>query len=380
MKRPVLMILAGELSGDLHAAAVLRELRRRRPDLECFGTGGDALAAAGLEVRGHVRDLAVLGLTDVLRRLPFFYALFRDLERLARARRPDAVLLVDYPGFNLRFAARARAMGLKVIYYICPQVWAWNRGRIARMARDVDRLLAIFPFEADLFRGRGLRVEFVGHPLVAPTAAARAAPEETLPWPGEPRLALLPGSRYHEIERILPVLWLAAGRADRRLPGAGWLIAAPTAEAAGWVQASLERLRRKPGGPARAAVTVGRTRQVLRQARAAFVASGTATIEAALMRCPMLVVYRTSWLTYGLGRLLIRVPYLGMVNIVAGERLCPEFIQHRARPEPLAEALARIAADGSARQGMLEGLDRVARALGDPRGAERAAAAIAEEL
>ncbi len=377
MNAPSILVIAGEHSGDQHAARLVRAVRRRRPEIAWFGIGGDALRAEGVVLHAHVRDMAVVGLTDVLRRYRFFRRVFAQTLELARARRPAAVLLVDYPGFNLRFAAAAHALGLKVLYYICPQVWAWNRGRIPRMARTVDQLLAIFPFEPELFRGTGLRADFVGHPLAAACAAARAAPETPLPWPGEPRIALLPGSRYHEVERILPVLWAAAARVAQARPGAGFLVAAPDDEGAGWVRARLARLG---GGPARAAVVAGQTREVLRQARAAWVASGTATIEAALMGCPMAVVYRVAWATYAAGRLLIRVPYLGMVNLVAGMEICPEFIQGRARPEALAAALLPLLADGPERDAQRRGLDRVRRALGDLQGAERAAAIVLEDL
>ncbi len=377
MKRPSIMVIAGELSGDMHAAGLVRAILRRRPDVEFFGIGGANLRAAGMEIHYDVRDMAVLGLTEVLLRLRFFKRVFKTMLALARARRPDAILLVDYPGFNLRFAARAHAMGFKVLYYICPQVWAWNRSRIPRMARIVDRLLAIFPFEVDVFKDSGLRVDFVGHPLVAKASAALAEPLAPLPWPGELHVALLPGSRYHEIERILPAMWSAAALVQQQFPDAGFIVAAPSEEVAGWVRAVMGRLGK---GPERVAVVTGQTRQVLRQARAALVASGTATMETALMRCPMLVVYRVAWATYFIGRLLIRVPYLGMVNIAAGKCLCPEFIQHKARPEAMAAALAPLLRDGPARESMLAGLERVSRALGDSQAAEHAADIVLQEL
>lgn len=377
MKPPSIMIIAGEISGDMHAAALVRAIRRRRPDIKCFGIGGAKLRAAGMETHYDVRDMAVLGLTEVLLRFRFFNRVFNEMLALARERHPDVILLVDYPGFNLRFAARAHALGIKVLYYICPQVWAWNRGRIPRMARVVDRLLAIFPFEVDVFKNSGLRVDFVGHPLVVQTATALVEPLVPLPWQGDLHIALLPGSRYHEVKRILPVMWAAAARVQRQFSGAGFIIAAPSEEVAGWVRAVMGSLGK---GPGRVSVVAGQTRQVLRQARAALVASGTATIETALMRCPMLVVYRVAWATYCLGRLLIRVPYLGMVNIVAGKRLCPEFIQHKARPEAMAAALAPLLRDGPERETMLAGLEFVSHSLGDPQAAEHAADIILQEL
>lgn len=377
MKPPSIMIIAGEISGDMHAAALVQVLRRRRPDIQFFGIGGANLRATGMEIHYDVREMAVLGLTEVLLRFRFFNRVFNAMLNLARERRPDAILLVDYPGFNLRFASRAHALGFKVLYYICPQVWAWNRRRIPQMARIVDRLLAIFPFETEVFKHSGLRVDFVGHPLVAQADTARAASLVQLPWPGDPRIALLPGSRYHEVKRILPVMLATAARLQGQLPGAGFIIAAPSEEVAGWVRSVIGSWDCKPE---RLAVVTGQTRQVLRQARAALVASGTATIEAALMRCPMLVVYRVAWATYCIGRFLVRVPYLGMVNIVAGKCLCPEFIQHAARPAAMVAALAPLLRAGPARDTMLEGFDLVSRALGDPLAAERAADIVLQEL
>lgn len=377
MKGPSIMLIAGEVSGDMQAACLVRALRRRRPDLRFFGIGGGELRRAGMETLYDVREMAVLGLSEVLRRYFFFRRVFHAMLTVARERRPAAVILVDYPGFNLRFAARAHARGLKTIYYICPQVWAWHRGRIPHMARIVDRLIAIFPFEARVFEGTALPVSFVGHPLVTAARAALAEPRAALPWQGEPYIALLPGSRMHEVRRILPVLWRAAERIERDFPVASFIVAAPTEDVAQWVRATIAAL---PGGPVRWKLVVGQTRQVLRQARAAWVASGTATLEAALMRCPMVVVYKVAWPTYWLGRWLIHVPYLGMVNIVAGERICPEFIQGAATPEALAKALEPLLREGRPRADMLRGLERVTQALGEPGAEERAADAVLAEL
>ncbi len=371
------MIIAGEVSGDMHAADLVRALRQQNSNLTIFGVGGNELRAAGMEIIVDARSMAVLGLSDVLLKYRFFRRVFQQMLDLARTRRPDLVLLIDYPGFNLRFAARARRLGLKVVYYICPQVWAWNRRRAPRMARHLNRLITIFPFEAEAFRGTGLAVDFVGHPLLTATKAALAAELQQLAWQGQPQIAILPGSRYDEIRRILPTMWAAARLLEERFHSASFIIAAPTPKLAEWIQATIAKL---PAGPTRWAIAIGQTRQVLRQARAALITSGTATLEAALMGCPMLVVYKTSWLTYILGRLLIRVPHLGMVNIVAGTTLCPEFIQGRARPRALADALARLLAEGLLRNNQLQGLQQVTAALGPDGAAARAAAVVLEEL
>jgi len=374
---PELLVVAGEVSGDMHAAGLVRELLARRPDLRVYGIGGDHLRAAGAHILQDSRDMAVTGFAEVTKRFAFFRRVFLDLAALAERRRPDIVLLVDYPGFNLRFAARAHAMGLRTVYYVCPQVWAWNRSRIGRMAQCVDRLITIFPFEPAHFEGTGLRADFAGHPLVAEAGAALAEPLKTLPWPGEPRVALLPGSRANEIERILPAMWRAAARLECRRPGAGFVVACPNQDIEERVRAAIAAVR--GAGPTRIEIVTGHTRQVLRQATAAMVASGTATIEAALLGCPMIVVYRTAAATYLLGRMLVRVAHLGMVNIVAGRELCREFIQGAARPEAMAAAMEPLCADTPERARMVEGLRSVSEALAGG-GTMSAAAMVAEEL
>jgi len=358
-----LLVVAGEVSGDLHAARVVRAVRAQRPDWSFWGIGGENLRATGMECLYDSRDMAVLGLSEVLRRYGFFRGVFRQLCRELDQRRPDAVLLVDYPGFNLRLARAAHARGIKVIYYICPQVWAWHRARIARMAQWVDRLLVIFPFEVEVFAGTDLRVDFVGHPLVDQARAALQAPPRDLAWPTTgPRVALLPGSRRQEIERILPPMLEAAQHLRRSHPDAAFIIAAPSDEIAAHIH---DQLAKHPAHKVAIKVVAGQTREVLRQARGAMVASGTATIETALMGCPFIIVYKTAPLTYWFGRRLIRVPYLGMVNIVAQRLLCPEFLQHDARPESMAAALALLLADGPERTAMMEGLQEVCAALGE---------------
>ena len=371
------MIIAGEVSGDMHAAETVAALKRTLPDIEVFGIGGEHMRAVGVETLHDVKEMAVMGFAEVLRRFGFFRRVFHEMLDVARTRQPDAVLLVDYPGFNLRFAARAHALGIKVIYYICPQVWAWDRSRIPKMARVVDRLITIFPFEAECFAGTGLQVDFAGHPLVDEARAVNLTLPSRLPWRGEPRVALLPGSRVHEVERLLPLMWEAAGRIESQYRKASFVIAAPSPQMAAL---ALECIGSRPGGPSRWEVVVGQTRQVLRQARAALVASGTATIEAALMRCPMVVAYRTSALTFLLARLLVRLDHIAMVNIVAGKRACPEFVQGDATGEHLADALAPLLGDGPERIEVLASLDDVIRRLGDGGASTRAAESVAAEL
>ena len=376
LKKKSVMVIAGELSGDLHAAALVRALRKRDREVGFFGIGGDELKKAGMEISVHSRDMAVLGVSEVLRKYFFFRKTFHAMLALLKERRPDAVLLVDYPGFNLPFAKEARKLGFKVVYYICPQVWAWNRRRIPALASSVNRLIAIFPFEPAVFAGTGLKVDFVGHPLVEKAEAARAEPMTSLPWNGSPQVALLPGSRQQEVNLILPEMIKAAAILKKKLPAGGFIIAAASPEAGELIERILAEMKLS----GQFAVVEGRTRQVLRQARAAWVCSGTATIETALMQCPMVVVYRVRLLTYLAGRMLIRVPFLGMVNIVAGKQVCPELLQNDATPEKLAQAIEPLLIDTQARNNMINELGRVRNILGAPGAGERAAKILLQEL
>ncbi len=376
MSRSVL-IIAGEISGDMHAARVVEAIRKREPDISFWGVGGDELEKAGVEVLYHVRDMAVLGLTEVLRKYFFFRKVFSELTALAIDRKPNAVLLVDYPGFNLPFARNMHIQGVKVLYYICPQVWAWRRSRIKRMARDIDRLFVIFPFEVDVFNGTGLRVDFVGHPLVDDALGVIDEGGVGQSWPQEECVALLPGSRVQEVEKILPLMLETARMIAMSRGHTSFIIAAPSEKiadvASGIVDASS-------GKPSSLHIVTGKTREALKKARAAMVASGTATIDAALMRCPMVVVYKTAAMTYWFGRRLVCVPYIGMVNIVAGRRICPEFIQEQAVPENMATSMELLLDDSPERRAMIQDLASVSDMLGQGGAASRTADLIMEEL
>ena len=353
------MIVAGEVSGDQHAARLVRDLRAVRGDVEFFGIGGDALRREGVRTAVDARDMAVVGFFEVLARYPFFRRVFRQATEMLSAEKPDALLLVDYPGFNLRLAAKAHALGIPVLYYVSPQVWAWHRSRIPKMAKILDLLMVIFPFEVDVFADTGLKTVFVGHPLVESVRRTLAAPSPELPWPaGERRVAILPGSRRQEIRKVLPPMLAAARELRRRDPGISFLIPAANAELAALIEAQLAAL--PPEERAAIGLATGQMRAGVRQARAAMVCSGTATVETALLKCPMIVVYRTAALTYWFGRLIIRVPWLGMVNLIANRTLCPEFIQGAARPAAMADALEPLIADTSARRAQLAGLEEVA--------------------
>ena len=377
MKR--ILIVAGEVSGDQHAARLVRDLRAVRGDVEFFGIGGDALRAEGVDTRVDARDMAVLGFFEVVARYFFFRRVFRQMTGLLRTERPDAVLLVDYPGFNLRLAKVAHGLGIPVFYYISPQVWAWHRSRISTMAKILDRLMVIFPFEVEVFQGTGLPTEFVGHPLAGSVKRTLAQPSPALPWPGGGRrVAILPGSRRQEIQRVLPPMLDAARELRRRDPATVFLIPAASEELRRRIEAALAA--RPAEERAAIGVVAGTMREVVRQARAAMVCSGTATVETALLGCPMIVVYRAARLTYWFGRRVIRVKWLGMVNLIADRTLCPEFIQDDAQPGAMADALEPLLEDTPARQVQKAGLEEIARALEGGGQVRNAGQVVAEAL
>jgi len=370
-----LLISCGEPSGDLYAAELLRELRRERPGIEAFGLGGDQLQDAGAQLSAHIRDMAVVGLLEVVRHLRRLRGIFDRLLAEVDRRRPRLAVLIDYPDFNLRLARALHRRGVRVVYYVSPQLWAWRRGRIATVRETAERMLVIFPFEEALYREAGVPVRFVGHPLVElvspggdPAARARALGLD----PARPVLALLPGSRPGEVGHNLPGLLGAADRLLAERPALQpVLAAAPSLD--------LASLREAVGARA-LPVVAGRTREVVAAARVALVASGTATVETALVGTPMVVVYRLSSLTYALGRPLVRVPHYAMVNLIAERRLVPELIQRGFTPERVADEARRLLDDGPAREAQLAGLAEVRRRLGGPGASRRAASSVLEAL
>jgi lipid-A-disaccharide synthase len=370
-----IMIVAGEASGDMHAAALARALRRLSPRPILFrGIGGDAMRAEGVELLEHIDRTAVMGFWEVLVRLPSFAGLLRAMTRELGVWRPDLLLTVDYPGFNLRLAARARRRGVRTLHYICPQVWAWRRGRVRRIAAVLDGLIALFPFEPACFAGTSLKPVFAGHPLTDRARETLARPPAALPWGPGRRVALLPGSRAGEVGRLLPAMLGAAAILERRTGECSFLVPAATSAIRALVGETATRCRERPR---HLAFVDGQAREVLRQAEAAVVASGTATLEAGLMRCPAVLVYRVAWPTYVAGRLLIRgVRHIGLVNIVAGREVMPELIQGACTPAAIAAHLERLLNDGAARASALAGMEEVNRALGAGGAAERAAQAV----
>ena len=367
--------VAGEASGDTHGAALLSTLRALRPEWKFLGRGGPqmhALAGDGFTDWNH--DSAVLGLWEVLKKYGYFREQFAATLREIRAQKADAVVLIDYPGFNLRLARalRAELPRLKIIYYISPQVWAWNRRRIPRMAESLDLMLCIFPFEAELYNQSGLRTIFVGHPMVESLGTTRVEVAR------DPDLVgLFPGSRAREVRKILPPMLEAATRIRTARPETHFEIAAANHARAEECAAFL----RASGLPAdRVTISTGQASALMQRAAAGMVASGTATLEAAFFRLPFILVYRVAWLTYFAARLVVKVKHLGMPNVLAGREIVPEFIQEKARPAALAAAVLRLMDEPARRKAMIADFDAIIAKLGQGGASENAARAIVEAL
>lgn len=374
-----LLLVAGEASGDLHGARLLTELRRLIPDLAPFGLGGDEMTAAGLDAVGHSGEIAVVGLVEALRVLPRAWRIFdRLLEEVERRDARHAVL-IDAPDFNLRLARRLARRGVRVVYYVSPQIWAWRRGRVRTIARVVDRMLVLFPFEEGFYREHGVDVVHVGHPLVDEVPELPQAWDDASRAPAEPfTVALLPGSRASEVRSLLPELAAAVTILAERLPVAVRLIQAPTIP-----DALLDELLAGYAGPPLERIRRDRYRAVA-ASHLALCASGTATVETALLGTPLVVVYRLAPWTYTLARRLVKLPHISMVNLVLGERAVPELVQDEASPEGIATTAERLLRDPDAIATMRAKLAELRRRLGtggaSRRAAEEVAAVVAAEV
>jgi len=370
------MISCGEASGDLYAGALTTELRRLRPDIRVTGLGGDRLRAAGAELVGDYRGLAVTGLVEALRVLPRAWRMQQTLVAHAQAERPDALVVIDFPDFNVRLASRLHRLGVPVVYYICPQVWAWRRSRLRDMKRFTDRALVIFPFEEAIYREADIPVRFVGHPLLDLEVAGLSR-EEILAQvgfePDAPTIALLPGSRPNELRAILPTISHALPLIAARLPRAQFLVArAPNL--ADDLFAPVAML-----SPSFTIATLeARADDVLAAADVAITASGTATVQTAMHERPMVIVYRVSPLTYLLGKRFVTVSTYGMANLVAGERIVPELIQDGFTPEAVAAETLRYFDDPAYAARTRDRLRDVRAALGATGASRRAAEQVLE--
>ena len=372
MSEDQLLLVAGEVSGDLHGADLLAALRRRRPTLRAFGMGGSELRRQGLESIADSSDIAVVGLVEALRVLPRARTIFRRLLAEVERRRPAVAVLIDSPDFNLRLARRLARLGVRVVYYVSPQVWAWRSGRVKTIARCVDRMLVLFGFERDWYEERGVRAVHVGHPLVdrVPERTAQAwdagAGDTESGEPEVYRIALLPGSRRSEVSMLLPIMLRAAERLARRFRIELQIIKAPDLS-----EDLFAEMATTPGLPAR---IVRQDRQAaIAGSHLALCASGTATLEVGLLGTPMVVVYRVKRWSYWLGRLVIQVPHISLVNLVLGSAVVPEMVQNDAEPVGIAACGATLLDDSRIRNEQRRQLRRLRGELGAPGGSELAA-------
>jgi lipid-A-disaccharide synthase len=369
--------VAGEVSADNHGAALMRSLRELDPELKFIGRGGPQMQqVAGNQFKNWIIDAAVLGLWEVLRKYGYFRKQFRGtLEEILESK-PDAVVLIDYPGFNLRLAhaLQRQSPQQKVIYYISPQVWAWNPGRIKRMARSVDLVLCIFPFEADLYNESGLRAVFVGHPMIERLQARKIDVER------DPNLiGLFPGSRLREVGKIFPIMIETARLLLQARPTLHFQVAAASEQLGRELNtvaaASVPLQARLP-----IQIKVGETAEIMQRAWAGIVASGSATLEAAYFRTPFVLVYKVAWPTYLAARLVVNVKHLGMPNLLADREVVPEFIQQQAKPGAIAKAAHPLMEDACTRERMISEFDAIISKLGGSGASERAARAILKEI
>lgn len=378
---PTVLISCGEASGDLYAGALARSLRERAPGVRVLGLGGERLAAAGGELVGDFRGLAVTGIAEAVRVLPRSLQMYRRLVRTARDVRPDVAVVIDFPDFNFRLAGALKRLGIPLVYYIPPQLWAWRSGRMRRLRELADRILVIFPFEPEIYRQAGTAATFVGHPLLelARPTAERAPFLRGLGLdPAAPVVALLPGSRPNEVAAILPTLIQATTPISAAEARTQYLLArAPGLPGALFGD---DRLGHPPDGrgapPGRIIVVEGRADDVLASSDLVITASGTATVQAAIHERPMVVVYRVSPLTYAIGRRFVHLDTFAMVNLVAGERVAPELIQDAFTPAAVAEAALRLLRPGEAREHALRGVRVVKEKLGGAGASGRAADAV----
>lgn len=375
---PKVLISAGEASGDLYAAGLVEALRRQQPDIRFFGCAGPRMRAAGVEAVVCSESLAVVGLVEVITHIPRIYGEYRKLVRAARQMRPEVAILTDSPDFHFRVAKQLKKLGTKVVFLVAPQVWAWRQGRLPTMRRTIDKLLCIFPFERDFFERHKVPVEYIGHPLtriIRPPEHVMETRRKLGIADDVTVMALLPGSREGEIARHLPFLTAAEEKVRADMARSGRKLCSILALPAGMGPKFRERFFASS-----IQVQEGQTWDVLACSDVALAASGTVTIEGCLLRTPMVTFYRVNGLSWVLGKLLVRVPFYSMVNLVAGRQIVPELIQRDMTAQRIAAEACSLLNDGEARQRMREDLGEAAARLHGPEDPMQAAAKAVTEF
>ncbi|MGZ3558310.1 MAG: lipid-A-disaccharide synthase [Thermodesulfobacteriota bacterium] len=377
MKSKKILLVAGEVSGDLHGSHLVDALQRIEPGIQFFGVGGEGLERRGMKLLYPAQSLSVVGITEVLVKLRTILRALRGLKGSLEKEKPDLILLIDFPEFNLRLAKIAHRRGIPVVYYISPQIWAWRPRRIKLIARVVKKMIVLFPFEVPLYESAGVDVEWVGHPLldtVKPALSKEKAFQEFGLDPKRRTVGLLPGSRIHEVERLFPPLLASAHLLQKEIPDLQFVI--PLAP--GISRTILSSHMKNISFPLK--VVEGFTYDVMNLSELLIMASGTATLEGAILGKPMIIVYKVSLPSYWVGRALIRVDHIGLVNLVAEREIVPELIQKDVNPERIADEASRILRDPILSRKMAESMDAVRQKLGEPGAAQRAAQIVASLL
>jgi len=372
-----ILMVAGEISGDLHGAHLMEAILRIDPEIQFFGVGGDRLEKTGMKILYHSQSLSVVGITEVLFKMGSIMKALRGLKQFLNQEKPDLAILIDFPDFNLRLAKIAHRRGIPVLYYISPQVWAWRPKRVHLIARCVKKMVVLFPFEIPFYEAVGVDVEWVGHPLldiVRPTLPKEIAFEQFGLDPKRGTIALLPGSRIHEVKRLLPPLLSSAQLLQKEIPDLQFII--PLAP--GIPEAILSPWMRNISVPVK--VVKGWTYDAMNISELLITASGTATLEAAILGKPMIVVYKVSFFSYWVGRALIQVDHIGLVNLVAEREIAPELIQNEVSPQRIADEALRIMRDPILQRRMTEAMAGVRQSLGEPGAAQRAASIVTSLL
>ena len=370
------MIIAGEASGDLHGASLILELKKLDKDLEIYGIGGDKMKAAGMNILYHINKMAFLGFAEIIKHLPFIRKVQNDLLKVVKEKNIRNVVLIDYPGFNLSIAKKLKARGVKIFYYISPQIWAWGAGRIKKIKKLVNKMLVVFPFEKELYKNAGVDVEFVGHPLLERISEYNFLSREELYkkfnlQEGKDILLILSGSRNHEVEKIFP----ESIKAAEKLAGEFNLqiVAACSSNID-------ENIFYSISGSRNFKVIKGYTYDLLMHSKIGIVKSGTSTLEAGLFRLPMVIVYKTSYLTYLIGKSLVKVDSIGMANIIAGEKVAPELIQNEVSKDSIYNECKKILSDPSLYNSIRNKLSVIKEKLGSEGASLRAAKIIHASL
>jgi lipid-A-disaccharide synthase len=364
-----IMLIAGEASGDVHGGALAKALSEKQPALELFGVGGDRMKSAGVSLYYHISDLAYIGFAEVARHYFHFRKIFYHLLVVVQERRPDLIILIDYPGFNLRFAKKAKKLGMKIFYFIAPQVWAWGQSRAKKMTHYIDEMAVLFRFEVEFFSRYGLKTHYVGHPLVEQikmTMTKNEFCERFRMHTERPILGLFPGSRWQEVQRLLPVMMETARLLLERHPQLQIAISKASALDAD----SYEKILLNPPNHVLVAEA---TYELMKYSHAGIVASGTATLEMGFWGTPFVIVYRVSPISYLIGKRLVKIPNIGLVNVVLGGKAIPELIQESANPALLSVEVEKILFDQSVREKIKKQLSRLPEKLGPTGAIERTA-------